>query len=234
MKKVLFLLTISLICFSVYGQKKLTGNLVITCGKPFYPLNKKVLTQVTEEVYFSTLGKYGKALSNKVSTMSKDQSATGLNILKGSECIPIDTLPFSCPKAGFMGPSGWQSDFMGDNPKPEFTISGAPNTGWPKLSNSQRIDPNLLPDESDFTLIIWPLLSYYSRSKGSPPFSGENTTVSLIAYGIYNSKTGELIHVDYVKAENLFASKKIEEAYGEMLQKTASKLIEAINKIEMK
>jgi hypothetical protein len=229
--KNLFLFVL-LLTFSVKvsGQQPIEGKIAFAVGKPWYPLHQKVLAQVSESVYFETQALFGIRVCKASLALMESKGIAKTEFIIDSTLIQVDTLPFELRKAGYMSPSGWVSDFFGSSPKPAFSLNGVPNTGWPKFLKDKNLKKELLLGHTDYTIIIWPILAYYSTSAGSPPFSGPNGTVSLLIYGVYHSKSGKLLHIDYVKAENLWASKNIDEAYPELVQRISEKFVQTISK----
>jgi hypothetical protein len=229
MKKYSLLLISVMLVLQVLCQETITGKISISWGKPKYSLNKKITEKVSPEVYFTTLEGFGKVIANSVYTNLQSKKIPNCEFQIETNSIVIDSLPFVC-KDGFLKTTGSETDCWGENETPTFTITGGgPNPGWPKLFKDLNTKPEIFNQNTDFTIVIWAILSTYFKCNGSGCISAHSTN-TILMYAVYNSKTGKMVGIDYLQAQDVKANSDMKIAYQELVEKATSKFVEKITK----
>jgi hypothetical protein len=201
MKTTATYLFISFFCISsIYSQEKIQGKIMITGGITDYILPndfenyctkadlQKIGSVIVKDIIRSTTEKLKLSALNNIEFSSKDSS---FNIL------PRPFKDFELHKFGMMG-GVFPTEFylFGSNGQRlnDFLNYMYPK-GYPKILKTSKTDLSFIPSEFEHVLIIWPLWWYHVRTETST--INENYTYLLIVYGLYSTKSGDLLFADF-------------------------------------
>jgi hypothetical protein len=234
MKKYALLCLISTFCIlNLNAQNTIQGKLMITGGVTDYFLPsdfesycpkstlQKIGSEIIRDVIKSTIENISKEPLNNIELIENDSSFNFMpRPFKDIELYTPGMASFGGPPTEFyiFGNSG---QMMNDFNKYLYPKD-------PKFVKNQVPDLKLLASECDYTLIIWPIWWYHVRTETASV--NENYTYCMIAYGLYSTKSNEILLSDSYWSKDKGKVVEYDKLIAKLGEKVANDVIKSFSK----